>query len=91
MMQCADKHSFQFNKKKLLTSFPFEYDEMKVDAGDPQVCKWIGKIIYPPNLELEHTQIHDEKQAFFTVRTHFFHTKNRLVRISVSLISTPRR
>jgi len=68
-LQLAENNAFQFNKKKLKTSFDFDYDGMSVDAGDPDLCKWIGKIIYPRNLELEHTQILDEKQAFFTVST----------------------
>ena len=69
MMQLADNNAFQFNKHKLTTSFDFKYDETDIEARDPDVCKWIGKIIYPKNLELEHTQILDEKTAFFTVST----------------------
>lgn len=65
----AEKSNFSFNESK--KSFNFELGDFKPSAPTEEIqnFKWIGKEIDIKNLEIEHTQILDEKAAFFTVST----------------------
>lgn len=65
----AEKANFAFNDKKKY--FNFEVGDFKppLPYEENKVFKWIGKKIDIEDLEIEHTQILDEKAAFFTVST----------------------
>lgn len=63
----ADQCNFRFNQKKLC--FNFKYKDFTPEEEAIKTCRWIGKIIDIKDLEIEHVQILDEKEAFYTVST----------------------
>ena len=72
LLECASLSNFVFNKKKLTTNFQFrEFEPISVrePRRDPNVCKWIGKVIDLTNLEMEHVQVLDYRQLFYTIST----------------------
>jgi hypothetical protein len=75
LLECASKNNFSFNQKKLTTNFEFDgYDPKAQDTSKPgekkdNKLKWIGKIIELDNLEMEHVQVMDYRQIFYTIST----------------------
>lgn len=75
LLECASKNNFNFNQKKLTTNFKFgSYDPTPENANrtaeqKENKCKWIGKIIDLANLEMEHVQVMDYRQLFYTIST----------------------
>jgi hypothetical protein len=67
LMRCAKENDFQFNKKKLKANF--ELNREFIMEPEHNYFKWIGKTFFLPNFEVEHTQILDKKEAFYTVNT----------------------
>ena len=65
LLECADNHGFEFNKKKLKANFKFHKD-FHVEE-DPYTFKWIGKTFDLKKMEVEHTQIMEKHEAFYTV------------------------
>lgn len=66
LMQCAKDNDFQFNTKKLKANFDLKNFTKETENN---LFKWIGKTFYLPKFEIEHTQILDKKEAFYTVNT----------------------
>jgi len=66
LMQCAKENDFQFNTKKLKANFDLRSFTKETEND---LFKWIGKTFYLPKFEIEHTQILDKKEAFYTVNT----------------------
>lgn len=75
LLECASKNNFNFNQKKLTTNFKFgSYDPDNIGGQRPQEqkenkCKWIGKVIDLDNLEMEHVQVMDYRQLYYTIST----------------------
>jgi hypothetical protein len=63
----SHKYKYSFNKSKM--TFNFEHMNFSPSEEQFNICRWIGKVIDTKDLEIEHVQILDEKQAFFTVST----------------------
>lgn len=65
LLACAKNHGFEFNKKKLKSNFKC-HEDFTVEE-DPYTFKWIGKTFDLRKMEVEHTQIMEKHEAFYTV------------------------
>jgi telomerase reverse transcriptase len=77
LFECAAASNFTFNQKKLTTNFQFrdynpeEKERERLERGEPKEnkCKWIGKVVELDTLEIEHVQILDYRQLYYTIST----------------------
>lgn len=75
LLECASESNFSFNQKKLTTNFkyrnydPRALDDKGVAKQNENQCKWIGKVVDLDTLEMEHVQIMDYRQLFYTIST----------------------
>lgn len=65
LLSTAKNHGFEFNKKKLKSNFKF-HEDFHVEE-DIYTFKWIGKTFDLRKMEVEHTQIMEKHEAFYTV------------------------
>lgn len=69
LIACSKNHGFEFNKKKFKANFDME-NGLTQDWKNSEF-RWIGKTFSFPKFEVEHTQILNKKEAFYTVVTNF--------------------
>lgn len=66
LFACGEANNFEFNQKKLRANFPIP---KFTTEKNPREFKWIGKTINLRDMFVEHVQILDKKEAFYTVNT----------------------
>lgn len=64
LRQMASQNNFMFNSAKFKSNFKIFENQNKLYTDTIQ---WIGKTIHLKNMELEHLQLTNKKEAFFTV------------------------
>ena len=68
LRQMASQNNFMFNSAKFKSNFKIFENQKKVYTDTIQ---WIGKTIHLKNMELEHLQLTNKKEAFYTVSIRF--------------------
>ena len=64
----SKENNYKFNTKKLKSSFKIKGFQTESDIKN---FKWIGKIFDLENMEIKHTQMDNQSDAFFTVNINF--------------------
>lgn len=68
LSKSSKENNYKFNTKKLKSSFRIKGFQTQSDITN---FKWIGKIFDLKKMEIKHTQILNQKEAFYTVNINF--------------------
>jgi hypothetical protein len=66
LIKMSKKNNFEFNSAKFKSNFKMMQKQKEVHKDTIQ---WIGKTIHLKTMELEHLQITDRQESFYTVFT----------------------